>query len=113
MSRRPVIGLWSTNVGYLLAHKVADGGGAWVSCSRCRTWEPLDLAKLVIRRNPLFSLWNRRPPCPKCGERLSFHGHHAPGARVIPFFTDDPRLTDDLHRAWERERRRLIGLPEK
>lgn len=112
MARRPVIGIWSANVAYLLAHKVSEGGNVWVSCSRCGTWEPVDLAKLVIKRNPLFSLWNRRPPCPGCGQPLSFHAHHAPGARVIPLFTDDPHQTDDLHAAWERERRRMLGVKD-
>jgi hypothetical protein len=27
--------------------------------------------------------------------------------------TDDPRQTDELHRAWERERRRMIGLKDE
>jgi hypothetical protein len=112
MPRRPIIGQWSSNVGFLLAHKVADGGNVWVSCTRCKVWEPIDLPALVIKRNPLFSLWNRRPRCPGCREPLSLHAHHAPGARVIPLLTDDPRQTDDLHRAWERERRRMIGIKE-
>lgn len=111
MPRRPIIGQWSSNVGHLLAHKVADGGGCWVSCSRCKTWEPVDLAKLILKRNPLFSLWNRHPPCPTCGDRMTFHAHHAPGAIVIPLFTDERHYTDDLHRAWERERRRVLGMP--
>lgn len=109
--RRPIIGLWSANVGYLLAHKVAEGGDCWVHCSRCKLWEPVDLAKLVIKRGPLFSLWNRRPTCPKCkNHRVSFHAHHAPGARVIPLLTDDPHYTDDLHRAYEVDRRRRLGI---
>lgn len=112
MPRRPIIGIWSANVGYLLAHKVAEGGNVWVSCTCCKRWDPVDLPKLVIAKNPLFSLWNRRPPCPGCGRPLSFHGHHAPGARVIPFITDDPHQTHDLHSAWERERRRLMGLKD-
>lgn len=108
--RRPIIGRWSFNVGFLLAHQIAESGGVWVSCTYCKRWDPVDLSKLILKRNPLFSLWNRRPPCPTCGRRLSFHAHHAPGAPVIPLITDDPHQTDDLHRAWERERRRLIGL---
>jgi hypothetical protein len=111
-SRRQSIGLWSSNVGYLLAFQVAEGGGAWVCCSRCKTWEPVDLAKLIIKRNPLFSLWDRRPPCPTCKSPLSFHAHHAPAARVIPLHNEDPAQSADLHRAWERERRRAVGIPE-
>lgn len=110
--RTPIIGNWSANVGYLLAHKVAEGGNVWVSCGRCKKWEPIDLANLVIKRNPLFSLWNRHPKCPDCGTPLNFHAHHAPGARVIPLHTDDPHQTDELHKAWERERRRMLGIRE-
>jgi hypothetical protein len=107
--RYPIIGTWSANVGYLLAHQVQDGGGVWVRCAKCATWEPVNLPRLVIERTPLFSLWNRRPPCPACGCKLTFHGHHASGARVIPFTTDNPAQTNDLHAAWDRERRRLRG----
>ena len=98
------------NVGFLLAHKVAEEGNACVCCQRCGTWEPVDLAKVVIARNPLFSRWKRRPPCPACGQPVSFHARHAPGARVIPLLTDDPHQTDELHQAWKREWRRMLGI---
>jgi hypothetical protein len=109
MSRRPIIGRWSQNIGYLLAHQVAEGGGTWASCSGCGTWKPVDPAGLIIEKGPLLSLWNRRPPCRQCGRSISFHAQHAPGARVIPLLTDDPHQTDDLHRAYDRERRRERG----
>jgi hypothetical protein len=110
--RRPIIGRWSYNVGYLLAHKVADGGGVWVACGPCNTWEPVNLARIILAKGPLYSLWNRRTPCPTCKTPMTFHAHHAPGSPVIPLTTDDPRYTDDLHRAAERERRRMIGMPD-
>lgn len=109
--RTPIIPSWSSNVGFLLAHQITSDGGVWVSCSRCKTWEKVDLAKLIQKTNPLLSLWNRRPKCKGCGEPHSFHGTHAPGHRVIPFLTDDPHQTDELHRAYERERRRMLGRP--
>ena len=110
--RRPIIPRWSSNIGFLLAHQVTSEGGAWVSCSRCGTWDKLDLAKLVIDRGPLLSLWNRAPRCKRCGNAHTFHGHHSLGTPVIPFRTDDPHQTDDLHRAYERERRRMAGMSE-
>ena len=109
-ARYPIIGQWSANVAYLLAHEVSEGGGCWVSCGYCKTWTKVDLAKLVIKMNPLASLWNRHPPCPTCAKPMTFHAVHAPNARVIPLQTDDPRYTDDLHAAWKREKRRLQGL---
>jgi hypothetical protein len=108
--RRPVIGLWSENIGYLLAHKVADGGGCWVRCGKCNTWDEVDLAGLVIKRGPLLSLWNRSPRCPKCGGRLSFHAHHAPNARVIPLQTDEADYTDEIHKRYEMDRRRRLRI---
>ena len=108
--RRPIIPRWSSNIGYLLAHQVAHEGGAWVSCSRCGTWDKVDLAKLIIETGPLLSLWNRHPKCRGCGQPHTFHGHHAPGVPVIPFRTDDRNQTADLHAAYERERKRLAGF---
>lgn len=112
MRRRPIIGRWSANVSYLLAYQVSEGGGVWVSCNRCGIWKSVNLTKLVIEKNPLLSLWNRRPICKGCKMPLTFHARHAPGARVIPLITDEPDYTNDLHRAWKREQRRLQGYED-
>lgn len=108
--RRPVIPSWSVNASMLLAHKLKDGGETYVSCTTCKLWQPVDLARLIIERGALVSLWNRRPTCTGCGNRLTFMATWAPGHRVIPLITDDPHQTDDLHRAWLREFRRMKGF---
>ena len=110
--RRPIIPHWSFNAGILLAHSIKDGGGVWASCGYCKLWKPVDLSATVLKRNPLFTFWNTYGKCPQCGNAVSFHGTHAPGARVWPFITDDPRQTDALKAAWEAERRRMIGMAD-
>lgn len=94
----------------LLAHKLAFGGNAWVRCGHCKTWEEVNLANLIIQKGALFSLWNRRPSCKKCGFGLSFHAHHAPNARVILLITDDPAYTNEIHLRYELDRRRRLGI---
>jgi hypothetical protein len=68
-------------------------------CQHCKTWEPVDLAALIIKHTPLFSLWNTsHQNRPACGARLSFHAQPSKGRPVIVLGTSDPTQTDDLHR---------------
>lgn len=103
---RPIIQTWSQNVGRMLS-RYPQGCEAWIVCSRCKTNEPVDLFKLCDRFGPLFSLWNRRPPCPTCGDGRFFTSHHSKGAFVWPMTTDEPWLTNDLHRVYEETKRRV------
>ncbi len=100
---RPIIQTWSMNLGRMLAH-TPDGCEAWIVCSRCKTTEAVDLFKLAQRYGPLFSLWNRRPPCPRCGDERFFTSHHSSGAFVWPMTTDEPWLTNDLHEVYRKMR---------
>lgn len=97
----PMIHIWNQNVGRMLGH-AAIGAEVWINCSRCGTRSPVDLAKLVRDRGPLFSLWNRQPPCPTCEGRRFFTGHHGPDTFVRPFTTEIPSQTDYLHALYER-----------
>jgi hypothetical protein len=98
---RPLIKQWELNVGRMLGH-VPLGAETWLNCARqCSARELVDLSLLVRERGPLFSLWNRRPKCPRCGGERFFTGHHTSGAFVTPFVTDDPAQTDDLHAIYE------------
>lgn len=100
---RPIIQTWSKNVGRMIAHH-PDGCEAWIVCSRCKTRDPVDLFALAQRYGPLFSLWNRRPPCPKCGDGRFFTSHHSKGAFVWPMTTDLLVTTEELHEIYERTR---------
>jgi len=98
---------WSQNVAYLLAHQIHDGGRAWLNCTRCKTRREVDLAALIIKMNPLYSLWERRPLCPTCKGAMFVNATWSnKGAFVIPLIGADAA---DLHAAWHREQRRLAG----
>lgn len=74
-----------------------EGCEAWIVCSHCKNREAVDLFALARRYGPLFSLWNRRPPCPVYGDSRLFVSHHSTKAFVWPMTTEEPGYTDDLH----------------
>jgi hypothetical protein len=74
----------------------------WIVCSRCKTNDLVDVFKLSEKYGPLWSPWNRRPPCPKCGDPRFFTGHHNSADFVRPLFTEEPGYTDDLHEIYEK-----------
>lgn len=99
----PMIQRWSYDVGSMMAQQILTGARVFRRCGRCNTWEPVNLAKLVEKMNPLFSLHGRRPPCEVCGTKQTFHISHAPGAVVLPMSTPaDDRQVQLLHKAWKR-----------
>jgi hypothetical protein len=104
-----IIPRWSQNVGFLLATQVMHGGEAWLVCSKCGTHEKLNLANIIETKNPLWSPWNRRPPCPTCGGLRFINGCWSKTAFVVPFINGDESDVTDLHAAWVREQRRRIG----
>lgn len=98
-----IIKRWSFDVGSMLAQQLLTQARVFRRCGRCDTWEPVNLAKLVEAKNPLFSLHGRHPPCEKCGTKQTFHISHAPGAVVLPMSDppEDPQV-QLLHKAWKR-----------
>lgn len=109
-----IIPQWAQNAAYLLAHAVEYGGEAWVNCHTCKTRTPLNLARIIIAKNPLWSPWDRRPKCKVCGQPMLLHGHWSKsGSVVIPFITGgkpvDLIQVRELHAAWRREEQRLKG----
>lgn len=93
---RPIIPRWSQNVGRMLAG-YPEGREAWIICSRCNTRDSVDLFKLCEVYGPAFSLWNRRPKCPVCGEERFFTAHHNSRDFVRPLITDLLSTTAYLH----------------
>lgn len=99
-----------STLGDLLAGGIVDGGKFSVSCASCKDWRVLthvQIAKLIQTRNPLWSPWNRHPPCPTCGHGRTFH---AGGAPVRPLITPSVEDTAEMHWAWQRERDRRRGV---
>lgn len=101
-----------STLGDLLANNVADGGNFSVSCSACKDWRKLtneQIARMIQKYNPLWSPWDRHPPCPTCGRGRTFH---AGGSPNIPLITPALHHSRDLHFAWWRERQRRLGNGE-
>jgi hypothetical protein len=111
MDKSVIIPTGYSTLGDLLAKNIADGGKFSISCSACADWRVLtneQIAKMIMKWNPLWSPWNRRPPCPTCGRGRTFH---AGGSPVRPLLTPSLDDTRDLHYAWWRERNRRLGNP--
>src|ERR1700761_4533220 len=94
-----VIPKWSLTVSHMLA---TEGAEVWINCTGCNWRKPIDLRRLVMQRNPLFCLWDRRPICKTCGRKLLINGHHAAGAIVLPLIThgEDRGVVARLHSEW-------------
>lgn len=100
-----IIPKWSLTVSHILATPAAE---VWIQCSAgCFPRRRLDMARLVMDRNPLFCLWDRRPPCPTCGRAMIINGHHAPDAFVFPLIEGDASAR--LHARWRWLRDNLIN----
>ena len=100
---------WSSTAAYLLANQIVHGGDAWLSCSRCETRVPLNLAEIILKRNPLWSPWNRSPKCPTCGGRQLISGAWSKDAFVIPLINASVQEAEELHGQWKRYERWLAG----
>lgn len=61
-----------------------DGATIRFTCSQRRWSKVVDLRPLVLD-NPVLSLWNRRPPCPKCAGHGFFHGSPRQRTPHLPF----------------------------
>lgn len=109
MPRPALIPTAYSTIGDLLAEVLVDGGKFSVSCSACKDWRvltPVQIATLIKKHGPLWSPWNRHPPCPTCGRGRTFH---AGGSPMRPLITPSLEDTFHLHRAWKRERDRRRG----
>jgi hypothetical protein len=112
-----IIPKWSMNAGYMLAHQVMDGAEFWLNCSKCdRPRRKLNLPKIVLAENPLWSPWGRRPVCELCGGQQFINGHHSdkPGSMVYPLIVQrgDPEWHEvvEYHAVWRREQERLCPI---
>lgn len=99
-----------STLGDILADGISDKGRMSLTCTACKSWHDfthVEIAGLIRKHNPLWSPWNRRPPCPTCGKaRLFLIG----GSPMRPMTTADPNETRDLHFAHWRERNRRLGM---
>lgn len=83
----------------------AAGAEVHAHCSKCGVNAPVDLGQVAAdpRMGPLFSFWDRRPPCrsPGCGYPVFFVASR-PGAGVWPTHMRHayPSDLDRVTRAW-------------
>ena len=95
---------WQATLGGMLA----EGVQVRRACSHCgRGEENIDVAALVEKEGPRASLWNRRPVCPRCGER----GHYMarPGSST-PF---RPLLSGQIYAEARRQFFKALGLTRR
>jgi hypothetical protein len=105
---RPFIQRWTQSVSLMLCEQL-DGATVKFTCSKCKFYRVADLAKLV-RANPLTCLWERRPPCPKCGSAGLFLASPREGTPMYPPTLDDPKQVAKLHELSEMVERAMKGF---
>jgi len=111
---RPIIPNFTFTVSDLLANSIINQGKFVVSCAECKDWRVLtneQMAELVLKNNPLWSPWNRKPPCPTCGRGRSFHATPGTSGPSRVLTTTFPEDVVDLHYAHRRERNRRLKQP--
>lgn len=83
------------------------GGDVFARCSRCDTRERVDLDTVIEKMGPLYSFWNKHPPCPaeSCDDRLYFLTLRL-GDNVWPLHMKDgePGQVAFLDAAWRADR---------
>ncbi len=111
-ARAFMIPQWTEDLGQLMA----AGAKVEFRCSGCQTGHPVALGALKTRFGPLYSLWNRRPPCPRCGEPGWYRAQPKGGAWQKILHDAPPDLVEPLHQRWRASlpddvRGRLPVLP--
>lgn len=53
-------------------------------CSKCDTWEEVNVLDELLMSGPDFSLWNLFPACEVCGELTTFHASPGAGTPFLP-----------------------------
>ena len=85
----------------------ANGTLAYQVCSKCKLRRDVDVAALVDKEGPRSTLWDRRPICPRCGERTHYMASPGPGT---PF---RPMLSGMLYDEARRQFFRALGLTRR
>jgi hypothetical protein len=85
----------------------ANGTLAYQVCSKCKLRRDVDVAALVEKEGPRSTLWDRRPICPRCGERTHYMASPGPGT---PF---RPMLSGMLYDEARRQFFRALGLTRR
>lgn len=67
-----------------LAELLKSGARLARFCSRCETWEPVDVLALAVARGEDASLWDKPDPCPRCGGHRWYSASPAKGTPFMP-----------------------------
>lgn len=87
---------WTEDVGRLAAAEAQ----VEFRCSHCQSGHPVALGPLNAEFGPRYSLWNRRPPCPTCGEAGWYRAQPKGGAWQKILHDAPPDLVEPLHQRW-------------
>lgn len=83
---------------------IAEGAQVTACCDGKCPSRYVDLAMIRERFGPLFSFWNRRPPCPTCDRQVFFYAQRA-NVWLTHMRDGMPGDVEELHRAWREDRR--------
>ena len=77
--RPPSSMAWDATLGGMLKH----GSIVRRRCKVCDAWKPVDVAGMIARHGPAFSLWDFYEDCPDCDDGLTIY--HVQPSRSTPF----------------------------
>lgn len=77
-------------------------------CGGCKS-RYVDLERVRREQGPLFSFWNRHPPCPVCRRRVFFYAQRA-NVWKSDMENGPPGEVAELHLAWRAERCSSQGI---
>lgn len=97
-ARALMIPSWTETIAAL---RETEGVRVFQKCSTCQAEGLVDLDAMIAEFGPLYSLWNREPPCPSgCGGRLWYRAQ--PAAYFHRILKDAPDyLVEDIHQRWK------------
>ena len=98
-ARSFMIPAWTETVASL---KAEDGVRVYQKCSACSRESIVDLDALIEEFGPLYSLWNRHPPCedPRCAGKRWFRAQ--PANYFHKILEGAPAyLVEPLHERWK------------
>lgn len=102
---------WTATVGALKA----AGADVIARCSRCDTNRKVNLDDVIAEKGPLFTLWNKSPPCPAegCTDHVRFQAT-IPDAGVWPthMWEGEPGRVLFLEERWRADRLNKSGGAE-
>lgn len=67
-----------------LAEMMRQGTRLARRCSRCDTWEPLDVVEVALALGEETNMFDRKEPCPVCGGHRYYCGSPGEGTPFRP-----------------------------